>query len=158
MAGRRPKPTALRQLNGNAGKRPLPENEPMPPLITDVQPPDWLAEDAAIFWGELSPMLSGGRVLTEFDRPALAALCAVFGLWLRSYKQIRRGGDFYESETEDGARIIRPHPAVSQEAERWKRFRLMLFEFGMTPAARSRVAKAGDEAEADDPVARWLSQ
>jgi len=153
----RPKPTALRELTGNAGKRALPKGEPKPAILADVAPPEWLAADAAMFWNELRPMLVGGRVLTEFDRPALAGLVAVFGLWLRSYKALRNGGDFYETETEDGAKIIRPHPAVNQEAERWKRFRLMLIEFGMTPAARSRVAKAGEEADTDDPVAKWLN-
>lgn len=157
MAGRRPKPTALRELNAVAGHRPLPKSEPKPAVLAQVEPPEWLGADAAMFWSELSPMLAGGRVLTEFDRPALAGLVAVFGLWLRSYKAIRNGGDFYETETEDGAKIIRPHPAVNQEAERWKRFRMMLIEFGMTPAARSRVAKAGEEGEGDDPVAKWLN-
>ena len=156
MTGRRPKPTALRELNGRAGHRPLPKGEPKPAVLGEIEPPEWLDAEAAMFWRELAPMLSGGRVLTEFDRPALSALVAVFGLWLRSYKHLQNG-DFYVSTTETGAKMIRPHPAVHQEAERWKRFRLMLIEFGMTPAARSRVAKAGEEGEGDDPVAKWLN-
>ena len=32
MRGRRPKPTALKLIEGNPGKRPLPRDEPTPPV------------------------------------------------------------------------------------------------------------------------------
>lgn len=156
MAGRRPKPTALRELNGNAGKRPLPKGEPKP-AIAEAEAPEWLPSEAAAFWAEMAPMLISGRVLTEFDRPALAALCSVYALWKESYDYIQEFGSTYTSETVQGGTVHRRRPESIEEAERWKRFRLMLVEFGMTPAGRSRVAKAGDDAEEDDPVAKWLN-
>jgi len=35
MAGRKPKPTALKIIEGNPGKRPLNKNEPKPDIFED---------------------------------------------------------------------------------------------------------------------------
>ena len=43
--GRKPKPTALKALEGNPGKRPLNEHEPMPPKAT-LRCPAWLEAEA----------------------------------------------------------------------------------------------------------------
>ena len=156
MAGRRPKPTQLRKLNGNAGHRALPTGEPQPSTLSEAAPPEWLPEMGGQFWEELAPMLSSARVLTEFDRPALAALAAVYALWRQSYDYLQSNGSWYEAETKTGETVARRHPASIEEAERWKRLRLMLVEFGLTPAGRSRVARVGD-VEAEDPAAKWLN-
>ena len=41
IRGRKPKPTALKLLEGNPGKRPINEHEPVPPKGT-VKCPTWL--------------------------------------------------------------------------------------------------------------------
>ena len=43
--GRKPKPTALKLLEGNPGKRPLNEHEPIPPT-GKIRCPSWLEEEA----------------------------------------------------------------------------------------------------------------
>lgn len=43
--GRKPKPTALKLLEGNPGKRPINEHEPIPPKGT-VKCPSWLEQEA----------------------------------------------------------------------------------------------------------------
>ena len=43
--GRKPKPTALKRLGGNAGKRALNKNEPTFTPLIGVACPEWLAED-----------------------------------------------------------------------------------------------------------------
>lgn len=43
--GRKPKPTALKKLEGNPGKRPLNELEPLP-QVTMLRCPNWLEPEA----------------------------------------------------------------------------------------------------------------
>lgn len=87
--GRPPKPTALKKLH-NAGRRPINDAEPEPPAIAaaptgnvvplhaavvHVAPPDHLAGVALEKWNELAPQLANARVLTAWDRDALARYC-----------------------------------------------------------------------------------
>ena len=50
--GRKPKPTALKALEGNPGKRPLNEHEPVPPKAT-LRCPAWLEAEAKKEWKRL---------------------------------------------------------------------------------------------------------
>ncbi len=89
--GRPPKPTAVKKLH-NAGRRPLNELEPEPPpiaaapaptgnvvalrgAVVHVEPPAHLAGVALAKWNELAPQLANARVLTAWDRDALARYC-----------------------------------------------------------------------------------
>ena len=52
MAGRKPKPTALKKLEGNPGKRKLNTKEPVPVKgMTDC--PKWLLPEAKEEWNRL---------------------------------------------------------------------------------------------------------
>ena len=74
MRSRKPKPTRLKVMTGNPGKRPLNEGEPMPaPSIPDC-PPE-LGPAAQREWDRLVGELGKLRVLTNLDRAALAAYC-----------------------------------------------------------------------------------
>lgn len=122
-AGRPRKPTPLKVLEGNPGKRPLPKNEIEPPATSGAQPPAWLRSRAALeAWHDLVPKLEKLRLLTELDIPALAMLCQV-------YAKVQRGGT----------------------AEDRRQLKMLLGEFGMTPATRSKVAAA----EAQQPESTW---
>ena len=66
MAGRKPKPTALKKLEGNPGKRKLNTKEPMPGKgMPDC--PKWLLPEAKKEWERLCVKLSEIGVLTEID-------------------------------------------------------------------------------------------
>ena len=47
--GRKPKPTALKKLEGNPGKRPLNTMEPTPPNVS-IHCPQYLLPDARKEW------------------------------------------------------------------------------------------------------------
>ena len=67
MAGRKPKLTALKKLEGNPGKRQLNVKEPMPGKgIPDC--PKWLFPEAKMEWERLCVKLSEMGVLTETDK------------------------------------------------------------------------------------------
>ena len=64
VRGRKPKPTALKQLEGNPGKRQLNEHEPVPPKST-VRCPAWLEPEAKKEWKRLAPSLEAMGILSS---------------------------------------------------------------------------------------------
>ena len=77
--GRKPKPTALKLLEGNPGKRPINEHEPVPPKGT-VKCPTWLEPEAKKEWKRLAPSLEAMGVLTQADLTSMQSFCSEFGL------------------------------------------------------------------------------
>ena len=80
MAGRKPKPTALKKLEGNPGKRKMNTKEPVPDKgMPDC--PKWLLPEAKEEWKRLCQKLSEMGVLTEIDMAAFAAYCQSYARW-----------------------------------------------------------------------------
>ena len=79
MAGRKPKPTALKVLEGDRGKgrRPLNEHEPIPPR-GGVKCPSWLLPEAKKEWKRLAASLEAMGVLTMADLTAFAGYCQAY--------------------------------------------------------------------------------
>jgi phage terminase small subunit len=127
--GRPRKPTALHVLHGNAGKRPLPKNEPKPAL--GCEKPPWLVAPLALAeWERIMPRLLRLGVITEIDGEACALMCAHLA---DAGEQVRMG------------RAVEPRLTAE--------IRQFLARFGMDPASRSKVS--GKPAEEDDPFAGW---
>ena len=91
MAGRRPKPTAVKELAGNPGKRPLNRVEPRPPA-SSTRVPRGLGEEAAKFWRRYAPMLAGLGVLTEADVPAFRMMAEHFAMAIEAAEKIEATG------------------------------------------------------------------
>ena len=81
MAGRKPKPTSLKVLEGNPGKRQLNPNEPK--LDASVPKcPAWLSKEAKREWKRLVPFLEQAGLLTQVDRAAFAGYCQSYADWV----------------------------------------------------------------------------
>lgn len=78
MRGRKPKPTRLKMLTGEPGKRPLNGDELRPEANIPECPPE-LGPLAKQEWDRLVGELAALRLLTNLDRAALAAYCGAFG-------------------------------------------------------------------------------
>lgn len=141
MKGRKPKPTALKKLAGNPGKRPLNESEPSFET-SDLRVPIYLIEEEKWEWVRLAPMLLQAGVLTEGDEIALAILCAKLVRWKRARALLRKSGETYISSK--GNEIRHPHVEIVTRLE--SDITKILAEFGLTPSSRTRVmTAAGDE-------------
>jgi len=88
MRGRKPKPTAIRRLDGNPGKRAFNATDPMPPDSMPTCPPH-LSDEAADEWDRLGPVLHAMGVVTMADRVALAAYCQAYGRWVEAEERLR---------------------------------------------------------------------
>lgn len=133
--GRR-KPAALRRLEGNPSKRPIPPEVDVEPGSPD--PPKSLKGAALLEWRLTVPQLLRLGILTRIDRTALIGYCRAFARaeWAEEY--LDRHGCVYE--TPEGKIVSRPHVRIAEAS--WARCHKFLAEFGMSPAARSRVRPA----------------
>ena len=145
MAGRKPKPTALKKLEGNPGKRKLNTKEPVPAKgMPDC--PKWLFPEAKEEWKRLCQKLSEMGVLTEIDMAAFAAYCQSYARWKEAQEHIDSEGSTFE--TEKGYQQQTTWVGIANTNQK-----LMLqaaSEFGLTPSARSRIMAASGIGKDDE--------
>jgi P27 family predicted phage terminase small subunit len=135
MRGRRPKPTRIKALTGNPGKRPLNLHEPRPEPTLPECPPE-LSPAAQREWARLTVELSKLNLITNLDRGALATYCGAYGMWAEAMEQIQKYGTMVKSPT--GFPIQSPYLSIAnRQAEIMMR---IASEFGFTPASRSRIS------------------
>ena len=153
--GRKPKPTALKILEGNPGKRPLNENEPIPPKGI-VKCPSWLEPEAKKEWKRLAPSLEAMGVLTQVDLTAFAGYCQAYARWREAEEFLTQHGSIFK--TPSG--YVQQVPQVSIAQQNLKIMQSFCSEFGLTPATRALIIAAGGGKEvdiSDDPMEQILS-
>lgn len=139
---RRSKPTAIRLLEGNPGKRPINHAEPTPPPI-DLTCPAGLDAYGRQAWRRTAPLLADMGVLTQADADVLALYCDAYSQWRRSSAALRR-----LKPIDDAYRRV----AITVEKAR-DQMRLLAGEFGMTPSSRVRIkVEPKQEASAFDEL------
>ena len=129
------KPTALKIIEGNRGKHPLPKNEPKPRPITP-NAPEYLSKLALRRWNELLPELEMIGTLTIIDGDILALYCAAWADIVVLTADIEENGRSYEVGT-NGAQSSRPEVAMLNRAK--DDIRKFGAELGIGAAARTRV-------------------
>lgn len=134
MRGRPRKPTILKIISGNPGRRPLNNYEPMPePALAD--PPDDLPDSAKVEWLRLAPELYSLGMLTNLDRTVLEAYCYAYGEWKEAIARVRRMGAIVL--TKDKNIIQNPWLVVANK--KMEQMRAFLIELGLSPVSRSRI-------------------
>ncbi len=133
MAGRPKKPTHLKLIEGNRGKRAINHLEPDPDYLNDLRAPKHLPEWAVPIWNDLAPKLRKAKVLTELDSEALCQLCIAIAHYRQATDELNR--DFIRNG-EKGQSLNQMMVAQSMA---FKQANAIMQQFGMTPAARSRV-------------------
>ncbi len=91
MAGRRRKSKTLRLIGGNAGKRPIPENEPEPTAGRPTRPA-FLGKDGKSEWECLAQLLEDERRLTLSDGPMLSGAATAYESALTIRKKLKGRG------------------------------------------------------------------
>ena len=142
MRGPAPKPTAVKVLQGNPGKRPLPKGEPRPATADRVPTaPRWLSEEGRAEWKRLAPRLHAVGLLTEVDGTALGLLCEAFAQYVTAKTIVDREGMLLVSDKGNAYQ----HPAAGLMTQARGELLKWVREFGMTPSARSRISVAATE-------------
>ena len=142
MPGPPKKPTKLKIIEGNPGKKRLNKNEPEPRNIMPYAPAH-LCDDAVKEWTRICEGLHHMGLLTEVDRNALGAYCSSFALWAQSWRVLNemastgKLGAGLMIKTTNGNMIQNPLVGTANVAARdMVRYAA---EFGLTPAARARI-------------------
>jgi P27 family predicted phage terminase small subunit len=132
--GPSPKPTALKERQGNPGKRALNRGEPAVKEAA-VRPPAHLGAAAKREWQRLRKKLAPAGLLTPLDANVLAMYCMAWARWVEAEEQLTRIGPVVK--TKNGNLIQNPYLAVANRA--MDQMLLYARELGMTPSARSRI-------------------
>lgn len=98
-------------------------------------------------WRHLEQLLTGMKVLTRADEIALGLIVDAMTEYVAARQVVVEAGAYYETYGQSGLQI-KPHPAVKQASDAWRRVYTGLTQFGATPAARTKV-KAELEPPAD---------
>ncbi len=147
MKGRKPKPTHLKALAGNPGKRKLNANEPKPQLGADS--PDHLSDRALEVWERVAPELERLQLLNPLSGETLAGFCDAYARWCAATKEIEKSGEVVKAPS--GYPMQNPWRAIANKAfDQWTR---LAAEFGMTPSAMSRIGAESKEQDEEDPWA-----
>ena len=150
--GRKKKPTAIIELEGNPGKRPLNKKEPKP---TSGIPscPSWLSKMAKQEWNRVSKELGMLGLLTGVDRATFAAYCDAYSTWYEANEELKdRKSLFFKTNTG----YWQQHPAVGVKHTAMKIMLSFAVEFGMTPSSRARIGVDLSKDDAGNPMAKLL--
>lgn len=133
--GRPPRPTALKLVAGERKKSRLNDDEPQPEDgLPQCPVTDKLVREV---WDFTVEQLRKMKVITVADRDMLLAYCQAVVLHRRMSQHLDNTGYLYE--TEGG---LAPSPALRQQKEAALLMKQLGCEFGLTPAARTRIKVA----------------
>jgi P27 family predicted phage terminase small subunit len=98
-------------------------------------PPDFLTDAAKIVWNEIAPDLRAARLLTKVDAPMLHMACEAIATYRKAVKKCAE-------------REVLDEIGNNQSIGYWEMIKSMSFkqamgalqQFGMSPAARTRIA------------------
>ena len=157
--GTKPKPTHLKLVTGNPGKRALNRKEAKTRAAIPA-PPTHLSADAVGEWERVATELFNLGILSEIDRAALAAYAMAYGRWVQAERAIAKMAEKDQLtgglmiKTSNGNAIQNPLVGTANKAAA----DMMRYaaEFGMTPSARSRIS-AEPPQESGDPADRFFA-
>lgn len=149
--GRKPKPTAIKVLEGNPGKRDLNIHEPKPEKKAP-KCPMWLEPEAKKEWKRTAKQLEQLGILTEVDMAAFAGYCQAYARWKEAEEFITKHGTIVKTPSGYWQQV----PQVSIAQTYLKIMHKFCEQFGLTPSARSRIVANVGAIDADDPMELML--
>jgi len=149
--GRKPKPTAMKRLEGNPGGRKLNAREPKANSGLPVCP-SWLLPEAKNEWKRLAKKLHAMGILTVSDRMTFAAYCQSYARWKEAQEHLEREGSV--CLTKNG--FEQPSAWVGIANTSQKLMMQAAAEFGLTPSVRSRLVAGSDIHDENDDMENLL--
>lgn len=146
--GPAPKPTPLRVLHGEKGRR-INTGEPQPAAGLPEAPPE-LDETSRLVWDYVVAELAHMGLARRPDRDQLAAYVEAVRLHAQAVVMVHKAGPLIKDR--DG--YVRLNPAVRIQTQAARTMLTFAREFGLTPAARVQLTA---EQVAHDHAARLLS-
>ena len=137
--GPKPKPTKLKILQGNPGKRPLNRREPQP--HRGIPPcPAWLAPAAKTEWRRIAPELHRLGLLATVDLGVLSGYCQAWARWAEAEKFLEEHGTTMTLRNDKGEiRWVQAVPQVGIAVKMLEKVRQFGAELGLSPSSGTRL-------------------
>lgn len=144
MAGRRPKPAALKLVTGNPGKRPIRADEATAVPGTPDKPPK-LGKVASAEWDRLTSLLEAEQRLTPADAPHLLGAATALETALEYQRKGRQRG--------------LPHDEWRRfktgERQQWDAYRKFVNDLCLSQGTRARASKGGGRGKATSKIEQF---
>ncbi len=138
MRGRKPTPTAIKELEGSPGHCPLNGQEPKPVKKAPACP-KWLEPEAKKEWKRLAKQMESIGILTDVDMAAFASYCQAYARWKEAEEFLTQHGTIVKTPSGYWQQVSQVSIAQTYNKIMTK----IATEFGLTPSSRSRII-AGD--------------
>lgn len=136
MRGRKPLPTAIKELNGYQKSKIDSANEPIPrALLSIADAPEYLSDDARIEWVRIIHELNVMGLLTTADMDIVGMVADITARYKKAQAQVDADG--FTILTPNGYPVI--HPSLTVVNKCIQQLQKLYVELGMTPSARSRL-------------------
>jgi P27 family predicted phage terminase small subunit len=113
-----------------------------------AEPPEHMSDEAKAEWYRMLGPLTAARVVTDGDIAMFASYCDYWAEYCFYAKKLRAEGPYAVVQKKDregkpiaGAIYTEWNPARTMRDAAWDRYTKAASELGLTPSARSRVAK-----------------
>ena len=136
MSGK-PKPLSLKVVEGNPGKRKLPQDTPQP-RVEVLPAPEWLSPEAKAGWERHFGELFRLGLISVVDYPLFTANCMAWGEIVTEYQAIVKEGRTYEVEGRNGKQL-KTNPRIPRLRGWIETLIKTGSELGMSPVARVRL-------------------
>ena len=145
-SGRKKKPTLLKFVTGNPGRREINTNEPEP-LAGEVVAPGWLDDEARQKWADV---LRSCPWITAADTDTLALYCDSYSHYLKARKLSIKTPVVKSVEGK-----LSKNPAWTARNEAFQQMRSAGSELGLSPSSRSGITTG--ERKSHDPAEKYFA-
>lgn len=139
MRGRPRKPNEIKLAEGNPGKRRILAS-PKPERVLGLKCPKFLGRYGKQEWKRITPELARLGMLTKVDQAGLEMYCRSYQKWREAEDFLIERGTYYTIKDSAGkVKYIQQVPQVAIATSCQEYCRKMIQEYGLSPAARSRL-------------------
>lgn len=136
MRGRKPIPTAIKEMKGTIEKSRILANEMTVTINNDIpKAPEELNEEAVKIWNEVCRELKNNGLLAVVDLGLVQAYCAELSQYKEALRQIDKTGPLVISPS--GYPMVSPWQTIRRQSLKAAMDLGQLF--GVTPSARTRI-------------------
>lgn len=158
--GPQPKPTVLKLIQGNPGKRPIDLSGEVMPEVGVPDIPRHLNKEARKEWKRITVELQQLGLISKLDRAALALYCQAWGQMVLLEEslnadvelEMQRGGDISHAMSFTTAKGYQGQAVkvqlINNLREQVNRY---LAAFGLSPSSRGRVKASNNTGQASLP-------
>ena len=119
--------------------------------------PRWLDDTAKTAWKRLVPQLDRMGVLTRVDANALARYCRLWSRWRQAEEFLQQRGDsFLVRDGAGNVKGVKAYPQVRMANQLAEQLLRLENHFGLTPAARARLAAPQHDQQQPDDNRKYL--